>query len=389
MAAGAGAGNAYTWTSAAAHPSPNSAVAAVVKNAAAVTGQTTRNLPAPPQQPDLPDEGLYFTINERPRSVVRVMDDVALSFQAALATRRGKHWWVCLLFPAGLPFILADQLVGLPPSHLSLGAYALWTAGFLLTVTQRRASARAAAGAAGSARKPGRAALIALASGGLGTVALLGFWDDLHWVAALIAVLIWTCGSYLLARVKFPTENPFGIRFETARTLFATLADDLAPKRTLVGWLDLTGPRRSKLVRSTKNARGRKTDYVRDEWLRLKIPLYDGSVLRVSVLEHIKKHHGYTKRGRSGKYKFKSGREQSTHVVKLALTVDPAAVEVARIEARRAGGYRVEVSEARDGRVVLRGRARKEPSPRALLDVIAYALQHTRRRSTQALGGRS
>ena len=95
--------------------------------------------------------------------------------------------------------------------------------------------------------------------------------------------------------------------FLAARKVIHTLRDDLAPKRNLHGTLDLTGTEHDhKRVRTKTDARDRTVSYYRDDWLAMKAKLYDGSMLRFSVVRRVKIRDAYWKRGRvSGKMKRK------------------------------------------------------------------------------------
>jgi len=91
-----------------------------------------------------------------------------------------------------------------------------------------------------------------------------------------------------LAR-NHPSGQAFGPKFDAACTIFETIKDDIAPGRTLMGWLDLTGAQQpGKVVREGISASGAPVKAYRDEWLRIKMPLYDGNVMRVSGLERVR-----------------------------------------------------------------------------------------------------
>jgi hypothetical protein len=49
--------------------------------------------------------------------------------------------------------------------------------------------------------------------------------------------------SAALLKRSQPSGKQFGPKFDLVRTVFETIKDDIAPKRTLMGWLDLTGAR--------------------------------------------------------------------------------------------------------------------------------------------------
>ena len=121
----------------------------------------------------------------------------------------------------------------------------------------------------------------------------LGWWG--------VAFVVW------LALRRNRAGGPLAPDYATAREVFHTLRDDVAPKKFFFGHLDLTGPRQtSKVARTAQNALGRNVSYYRDEWLSLKAKLYDGNMLRVSAIQRMKVRDSYTKRSASGKLKMKS-----------------------------------------------------------------------------------
>jgi len=261
---------------------------------------------------------LFLNFNDKPMSIVQVMDD-AKQKQAQVSKQRPQRLWlIVLLFPAGLPFILADLALGYNICTFSLVALVLW------------------AGA--------------------------------------------VVGLIVLLRDR-PTGNEFGPRFDAARTVFETIKDDLSPKRTLMGWLDLTGPQQpGKVAREAKSPSGMPLKYYRDEWLKMKLSLYDGNVLRVSALERVKAQMGRWKRGSSGKRKWKAGVSQARHELRVALTVNPSAYDVRPQPVTQVGRFLVEVQHE-PGRVRLTALADSAPTAGDLLPILraAYAQLESRR----------
>lgn len=120
-------------------------------------------------------------------------------------------------------------------------------------------------------------------------------------------------------------------QFNSAYRIIYTLRDDVNPKRPLFGKLDLTGPQQpSKVSRETQDAMGRKVQFFRDEWLSMRMKLYDGNMLRLSVEQRSKVRAGYWGRGRvSGKSKWKAPKFKGTyHQLRVRLTVNPALYEI-------------------------------------------------------------
>jgi hypothetical protein len=109
----------------------------------------------------------------------------------------------------------------------------------------------------------------------------------------------------LLARSKFPSLSP---RYDTALKIIHTLQDDIRPQSSFLGHIDLTGVEQDqKIAREGKDTLGRTNRLYRDQWLNLKLKLYDGNILRFSIIERYKTRLGYWKRGSiSGKTKWKA-----------------------------------------------------------------------------------
>jgi hypothetical protein len=267
--------------------------------------------------------GLFFNFNERPVNIVRVMDD-AKRQQAEFAARYAQRkWLIALLLPAGLPFICADVTLGYNICTFSLVALVLWVA------------------------------------------ALVGF---------------------VVLRRSRPTGQEFGPGFDSARAIFETLKDDLSPKSTLVGWLDLTGTQQaSKIARQHNSTSGMPIAYYRDEWLRMKMPLYDGNVLRVSAVERAKARLGKWKTGRvSGKRKWKpGGTVWARRELRVALTVNRDVYETLPIQpASQVGRYVVGTSQNDEGSIVLTATTDQSVSSGDILQVLRFVYDHLKPRQT-------
>jgi hypothetical protein len=278
--------------------------------------------PQPQRQASKPAKGgarraLFLNFNEKPVSIIRVMDD-AKRQQAEFATdraRRARRLW--LLLPAGLFFVLIDWLLGYSTCTFSLAGLGLWA------------------------------------------MALLAF---------------------ILLRRDRPTGQEFGPKFDAARTVFETIKDDVAPKRTLMGWLDLTGAKQpGKVVRESKSMSGTPIAFYRDEWLRMKASLYDGSILRVSAFERAKEKLGRWKRGSSGKMKWKPGRTVWTrHELRVAITPN----QELPIQSGQVGKFNVQADPLADGRVVLQASTDAAVDAWDILLVLRFAYDHLQARTS-------
>jgi len=269
---------------------------------------------------------LFLHFNEKPMNIVRVMDDARRQAMEFAQARRKRMWLLALLFPAGVPFICLDTWMGYNICTFSLIALVLWGA------------------------------------------AIVGF--------------------FLLSRDR-SSAQPFNPHFDDARTIFETLKDDLSPKRTLIGWLDLTGPQQpGKVVREATSSSGMPIKFYRDEWLRMKMMLYDGNVMRVSCLERVKARMGRWKRGRSGKMKWKSGTSAAQNELRVALTINKEAYAVLPFQQPvQVGKFYVNVKQADDGRIVLDADAETEITAADILQLLRFTYAHLEPRGASAIAG--
>jgi hypothetical protein len=290
----------------------------------------TVSAPAPDPQAAQPSthavqRGLFFNFNERPVNIVRVMDDARRQQAEYARARIQRTRLIALLVPAGLPFILVDVALGYNICTFSLVALVLWGA------------------------------------------ALVGF---------------------IVLRRGWPTGQEFGPAFESARAIFETLKDDLSPKSTLIGWLDLTGTQQAgKIARQHTNTSGMPIAFYRDEWLRMKMPLYDGNVLRVSATERVKARLGKWKTGRvSGRRKWKpGGTVWARRELRVAVTVNRDVYDMAPVEqTSQVGKYLVDASQSDDGRIVLTAIADQSVSSSDILQVLRFAYDHLKPRQSPA-----
>jgi hypothetical protein len=173
----------------------------------------------------------YLDLNEKPRVILRVMDNIR---QEALASRSSWNKGcaaVFVLLALGAPFCFFDVSMGYNVCTFSIIAGLLWL--------------------------------------------------------AALALLIW-----LLWTGRAGVEKD---KFDFARQVIYTLRDDVALKKGRVtGWLDLTGARQnSKIARRGLTSSGKPKIYYRDPWLQFKIKLVDGNLLRLAMVEAMKVKKGY------------------------------------------------------------------------------------------------
>jgi hypothetical protein len=166
----------------------------------------------------------------------------------------------------------------------------------------------------------------------------------------VVALVTW----FLLRRRS--VDQPLSPHFDTARDVFHTLRDDVAPKKFFFGHIDLTGTQQnSKVARTATNALGRQVSYYRDEWLSLKTKLYDGNMLRCSAQRRMKIRDSYLKRSMSGKLKTKPALiKDDVQVLSVRLSVNPQMYAIAPQTLKpgaRAGRYTIEQCQT-DGGIV-------------------------------------
>ncbi len=218
---------------------------------------------------------IYLSLNDDPRDILTAMDEVVARRAKTAATYQQRRWLPGALVLAGLFFLALDFVLGYNNSLFML--------------------------------------------------LCLGWW--------IVAFVVW------LALRRNRTGGPLAPEYDTAREVFHTLRDDVAPKKFFFGHLDLTGPRQmSKVARTAKNALGRNVSYYRDEWLSLKAKLYDGNMLRVSAIQRMKVRDGYMKRGSSGKMKMKAALvKDDRQQLSVRLSVNPQVYEVATMHLLKSG----------------------------------------------------
>ena len=170
---------------------------------------------------------------------------------------------------------------------------------------------------------------------GVGLIAIDLFIDLFGYFSLVFTgggILLWIAAIVMARGLRKSDSADFSPRYNGTRNILHTLRDDLKPGSTFLGHLDLTGALLpTKVARSTKDSRDRTTEYFRDEWLALKLKLYDGNLLRVSAIQKSKKRKSYTKRSRiSGKYKTKPEKFKGIqHDLKVRIVPNPEVYAIA------------------------------------------------------------
>jgi len=179
------------------------------------------------------------------------------------------------------------------------------------------------------------------------------------------------------ARLQVPHGSPFDSRFDEARQVFEKLQDDLPRHAPLLGLVDLTGLHEEKIAQRAQGANGAPLVSYRDEWLRLKLKLWDGNIVRVSAVEAVRQKQGFWKRGSSGKQKWKRGSSSAQHRLKVSVVVNKSAFAI-RPPARQQQLDRlwVDTEVSADDRLVLSAYAEQRFTAEHVLGVMKLAYQH-------------
>lgn len=275
---------------------------------------------APPQGGWTP---LYLNFSNKPRSILENMSTLVAQADKVNATKTRWSKGPRILFWLGLGLMLIEGLIylhGYTPSCAFLtGGIALWVIGIVLSVSLKRAQVRA-----------------------------------------------------------FP---PMFNEFEE---IIHTLRDDVRPGTGFLGNLDLTGARQnSKVARSANDAKGRTTNYYRDQWLNFKAKLYDGNILRVSGIQRLKERNGYWGRGKvSGKSKWKPAKFKGAYQeLKVRIAVNSEMYKIVHNKEikvdNQIGDYTINAVDAEGGIItVLASSPRETVSAESILGVLkaAYGL---------------
>jgi len=333
-----------------------------------------------------PKEGkraLFLHFNEKPANIIAVMDQAKRNQSEFVRQQTQRLRILALLMPVGLFFMLVYYVFRRQNlTALLLISYVLWGAALVGMLVLRRnwPSERTA--------NPGSGALVVtsifLAVFFAVFLLLFGLWALVIGLLLLVpAFVVW-----VQLRRRRSVGEQFGPQFDMVRSAFETLKDDLAPGRTLLGWLDLTGPQQaSKVVQQRTSPSGMPVAFYRDEWLRLKMPLYDGNVLRLSAVERVKAKLGRWKRGQvSGKRKWKAGGTVwDRSEMRVEMSVSPETYEVLPIQRNQVGKFTVEAAPANPGHVAFRAETNAAIGVEDILGVLRFAYEHVKLRGAAAV----
>jgi hypothetical protein len=322
---------------------------------------------------------LFFSVNDSPAQVLRVME-WGSEHQRLAFRQSGRSLFaaIALLFLGWLGFLF-DALAEYDSFVFGYAGLVCWLSALVLhrSVGQRRA--RLLSGVARVRRWLVVPLLLLVGAGCVGLAVCISVdatsqllpWASL--VAFSSVLLVWE-GSKR-TRVG-SSESPFDSRFDEARQLFAALKDDLPRNYPLLGWLDLTGLGELKLSRRDQALNGAPLILYRDEWLRLKLKLWDGNIMRISAVECVRRKEGFWKRG-ARKAKWKPGLTTARHQLKISVVVDATTHFIRRPQAQQRfeQGW-IDTEVATDDRLVMAAFADARPTARQLLGMMKLAYDH-------------
>lgn len=221
------------------------------------------------------------------------------------------------LLLCALAFYGVDLAFSFYPAVFSAAIPFLWLAALLVANTGRRPT-RSGAGCLLALLVP----LGFLFLGGLELVMGLGPGHVGGWRLGFASAVIL---AFLLYGDMMEAPDPppdFAARIRPWVEVLRALADDVEPRRKVTGVLDLRGPLPEKVARSGRLPSGAEVSIYRDEWLRLRLPLRDGSQLRIAAIDRIKQRGEYWKQG-ARRRKLKPGRSERLGTLEVQWLVPP------------------------------------------------------------------
>jgi hypothetical protein len=212
-----------------------------------------------------------------------------------------------------------------------------------------------------------------------GLIFLLGYTPSCAFLTG--GIVLWVIGIFFGIRLRRAQMQAFPPLFNEFEQIVQTLRDDVRPGTGFLGSLDLTGARQSsKVAREAGDARGRTTQYFRDQWLNFKARLYDGNILRVSGIQRLKERKGFTSKGRvSGKTKWKPAKFKGSYQeLKVRIVVNPEVYKIVRYSGSepksQIGEYTVNAVDTEGGILTILASSPKENvSAQSVLGVLKFA----------------
>lgn len=189
-----------------------------------------------------------------------------------------------------------------------------------------------------------------------------------------VGVACWIAAAVVFFNLRWTKYASLPPRYQAAREIIHTLRDDIRPGTSFLGHIDLTGlEQQSKIARETKDTFGRTNRLYRDQWLNMKLKLYDGNTLRLSLVERNKKRLGYWKRSPiSGKNKWKAPKDKGTlHELAIKVAANPELFDLVPPASLNAGSnlgpFSIQKVDTTGGILSVQATAVSEPKPQDTL----------------------
>lgn len=266
-----------------------------------------------------PAGGPHVTLDLPPREAAALLEEQAQAPPPPpVSPARGpRRWIVGGLLLAAVGFYAVDLAFSFYPAVFSAVIPFLWLAA-LLTANAGRPATPTGAGCLAAVAIP----LGFVFLGGLELVMGLGPGSVDWWQLGLASAAILALLLFGDSQEKPEPAPDFSPRIRPWAEVLHALADDVEPRRKVTGVLDLRGPLPEKVMRSGKLPSGAEASIYRDEWLRLRLPLRDGSQLRIAAIDRIKQRGEYWKQG-ARRRKLKPGRSERLGTLEVQLIVPP------------------------------------------------------------------
>lgn len=339
-------------------------------------------------------ESVYIPMSETPQQILAVMDGLLTRHEAqqeklqryqeeleAYAKPVRRYFWaVWLLALLGFGFLAVESFMGYSGNVLGLLGMLLIMAGLYVS------KAVAVAVKPGKRKKfwiPWAAMVVGLI--GIPAIMLPGAETSIEGVVlfAIFVAIVLIHRHYHSFRIGSINADMFGVstldvsdHFYTSRDVIYTLRDDVGGRGRMIGHLDLTDPERQQyLINETMNSRHLTVKHYHKDWLKLKVLLYDGNMLRLSVGDRLKVRQSYKKRSASGKIKTKPPKYKQEQRLHIRLTVNPEVYSIAsfRREQVKIGQYRLLNIDIDEGGITLKAEAPDTIiTPKDILNVLQF-----------------
>ncbi len=335
---------------------------------------------------------LVLNFADKPAAIVRKMDETRLQDHEAFVIFRRRHRLFSYLILAGTIFVIIDIANARGLFFFTFVGIACWLVALAGWFSIRRGLAYREPPGKTDEKQSRAGFYVILFITILAIVCCASLFDEYGtWNATIFVSLIALIIVFVRQKGRLQTSD-FGPKYELARTLFATIQDDITPKGACTGWLDLTGTQQpSKRIKERSSRSGMPVGYFRDEWLRLKAPLLDGSLLRLSAVERTKARLGRWKKNARGKQKWKAGGVvQDREFLRLVVIPNPKTQQLAgdlpvvsQKSAPKIGLYFIQTLTNNNGRLVCEAVSNDPASAQDMLQLMKYA--HGFVRSNQAV----